>query len=168
MMRKIGMLASLLLSAAMCPSQGNGTLSPVGYRVVSLKGVPLERGDRIEEIELTVAGASFDSAHIPIDWSFNIGVPISGVATLKASAAHGVGMPFTFSGFQRFVTLALYDYGEWNAPLAISGKVTLYNDGAERTIDLKKENIVVEKSNQSPDPTPAAVTTPAGQESRHA
>src|ERR1700722_757978 len=117
-MSKIRILVALAFTSALYCSPDDATLRPVALRVVSLKNVVLEEGDRIEEVELEVRGASFDAAHIPLDWNFDIEAPISGVATLKASAAHGVGMPFTVSAFQRFVTLAIYDYGQWNAPLA--------------------------------------------------
>jgi hypothetical protein len=153
-MSKIGILIAFVMCSSLLGAQSDTILKPVGFRIVSIKSVALAKGDRIEEVELVVKGASFELAHVPIDWNFDIEAPISGVATLKASAAHGVGMPFTFSGFQQFITLALYDYGEFNMPLSVTGTVTIYNDGKERTLTLKPENIALELPNQSKDPTP--------------
>jgi hypothetical protein len=153
-MSKFGIFLGLSLTSGLFASQVDSTLRPIGTRLVSLSNVALVNGDRVEEVELVVRGASFDSVRIPLDWNFDVEAPISGVANLKASAAHGVGMPFTFGAFRRFATLAIYDYGEWNAPLNVTGSVTVLNDGKERILQLKQENIILEKPNQSKDSAP--------------
>jgi hypothetical protein len=162
-MRKPYFLVAVVLSVALYASGDDDTFKPVRLRQVSLRNVSLVEGDRIAAIELVIGGASFDSVHIPIDWNFDIGAPISGVATLKANAAHGVGMPFTLLPFQRFVTLAFYDYGKWSSPFTIKATIVLYNGDKERTIELRKTNIALEEPNQQlPDPTSPPVTPPAG------
>jgi hypothetical protein len=128
-------------------------LRPVRVLEVSLRNVPLEEGERIAEIEMEVRGASFSVVRLPIDWSMEVGAPVSGVAVLKGLAAHGVGMPFTTAEFQRFVTLAIYDYGQFNSPLTIKAKLVLYHHDkrtgdSERTLDLACENLALEEPNK--------------------
>ena len=79
-------------------------------RGVSLHGVVLKPGERIESIEVTVSGAVFRSVQIPLDWSFDIGSPISGISTLKGEAGHGTAMPFDIASFQHFLSLGFGEY----------------------------------------------------------
>ena len=129
-------------------------LKPVRVRELSLQQVPLKEGERIASIEVEVAGASFSGVHVPNDWSLEVGAPVSGVAVLNGAAAHSVGMPFTTAEFQRFATLAFYDYGFPQREFSIKVKLGLYlNDPkmgeSERVLELSAENIILSEPIQS-------------------
>jgi hypothetical protein len=139
-----------------------------GERTLSIVNLPLGEGERVQEVHLQAYGAYFISVRFPVDWSVEIVAPTSGVASLNAEAAHGVAMPFTFSGFTHFAVLEPFA----NCPLSIKGSVVLYrHDKAgretERTVELNMDRLLVSGSNQSPDPALASGPPPAGQESRH-
>jgi hypothetical protein len=152
-------LFAFLLLCSVAVAAKDTPLKPVRIREVSLQKVPLKEGERIASIEVEVAGASFSSVHIPIDWSFEAGAPVSGVAVLKGEAAHGVGMPFTADEFQRFVTLAFYDHGFPQREFSIKVKLGLYlydpkkKSESERVIELSSDSIVLKEPNQAPEPT---------------
>jgi len=136
-------------------------MKPIRVQEVSLRNVPLNEGERIAAVEVEVSGASFSAVRVPIDWGFDVGAPVSGIAVLKGEAAHGVGMPFTTMEFQRFLTLALYDYGQFSAPFTIKAKLTLYRydkkaGESERTIEVPTDSIVLEEP-RPPNPTAAAI-----------
>src|SRR5580704_10104594 len=146
-------------------------MKPVRARDFSLRNLPLKDGERIEAIEIEVAGARFRNVRIPDDWGINISPPESDVSVLKGVAQHGTAMLFTSSEFQRFLTLAFYDYGEFNRPFTIKVKLTLYlydkiKGESERTLDLGDKCIALEEPNHLPDPTSPSVTPPAEQEPR--
>jgi hypothetical protein len=141
-------LLVFLLLCSVAVSSKETPLKPVRVRELSLQQVPLKEGERIASVEVQVAGASFSSVRIPIDWSFEVGAPVSGVAVLKGAAAHGVGMPFTADEFQRFVTLAFYEHGFPQGEFSIKVKLGLYlNDQkkgeSERVIELSAGSIIL-------------------------
>jgi hypothetical protein len=123
---------------------------PIRLVDVSLRNVPLKEGERIAQIEMEYGGASMRTVHTPSGWSFEGGEQVSGVETLKMEAAHGVGMLFTAAEFQKFLTLAVYDYGQFDCPLPVKAKLVLhlYDQKAgesERTLDLARESIVLDE-----------------------
>ena len=141
-------LLAFLLLCSVAVAAKDTPLKPVRVRELSLQQVPLKEGERIAYIKVEVAGASFSGVHIPIDWSLEVGAPVSGVAVLKGAAAHSVGMPFTTDEFQRFATLAFYDYGFPQREFSIKVKLGLYlNDPkkgeSERVIELSAESIIL-------------------------
>lgn len=142
------MLLGFLLLGGIAVAAIDTPLRPAQLRDVSLQRVPLVEGERIASIEVEVAGASFDTVHVPIDWSFDVGAPVSGVAVLKGAATHGVGMPFTTGEFQRFLRLAVYDDGYEPPKFSIKVKLGLYlnetkKGESERLIELSPECIVL-------------------------
>jgi hypothetical protein len=142
-------------------------LKPVRVRDVSLRGLQLKDGERIEAIEVEVAHARFRNVHIPDDWGIDVGPPEAGVSVLKGVAQHGTAMLFTSSEFQRFLTLAFYDYGAFDGPFTIKVKLTHFRydnvkGESERTLDLSSRNIVLEEPDQLPASTSKAVTPRAG------
>jgi hypothetical protein len=146
-------LAFLLLCSA-AVSAKDTLLKPAHLRDVSLQKLPLKEGERIASIEVTAVGASFINVHIPIDWSFEIGAPVSGVAVLKGEAAHGVGMLFTADEFQRFVTLAFCDHETPPRESSIKVKLGVFffdrntKWESERVIELSPESIVLKGPTQ--------------------
>jgi hypothetical protein len=121
---------------------------------ISLQKVALREGERIASIEVIASGGRFSDLRIPSDWSFEVGAPVSGVSTLRGSAAHGVGMPFTTAEFQRFVRVV---YAERSA-LSVKVRLGLYlhdpkKGESERVLELTPESVVLETPNQTPDPT---------------
>ena len=154
-------LLTCLLMCSLAAAQRDTLIKPVRLRDLSLQKVPLKEGERIASIEVEVAGASFSSVHIPVDWSFDVGAPVSCVALLKGEAAHGVGMPFTTDAFQRFLTLAFYEYGYKQRQFSIKVKLGLYLHDAEkgeseRVIELLPESIALNEPNQPTGPTAKA------------
>lgn len=149
------------------------SLKPLRLTEVSLRSVPLKEGERITSIEVEVTDASFSALHIPIDWSFEVGASVSGVAVLKGEAAHGVGMPYDLAEFQRFLTLAHYDNGQYGKPFAIKARLglCLYDQRtkkeSERVIELSPKCIVLEefatKTVHPADPGPHLEVSPQPQ-----
>ena len=136
-------------------------------RYVSLQNVPLHEGERVEEVHLQVSGAWIVTVCAPIDWTFTVGTPISGVANVDCEAGHGVAMPYAVNEFRRFVRIIPYKSG---VP-QVSGRIVLYTHSAsgresERALELGNGTIELTGSNQSPDPTPASVTAVAAQPPR--
>jgi len=137
-----------LLLGSVAGAEQDTFLKPERLREVSLQNVPLKKGERIAWIEMEVAGASFSAVHIPIDWSFEAKAPVSGVALLKGEAAHGAAMPFTTESFQRFVTLAFYDYGEPEQNFSIQVKLGLFlhdekTGESDRVIELPPACVIL-------------------------
>jgi hypothetical protein len=107
------LLAFLLLCGAGFAATDT-PLIPVRIREVSLRNVPLKEGERIAAIKVEVTGARFRGVRIPDDWGVDVGAPSADVSVLKGVAQHGTAMLFTTDEFQRFLTLAFYDYGKFN------------------------------------------------------
>lgn len=133
------------------------SLRPLRLRELSLQNVALKEGERIASVEVEVGGARFSGVHIPPDWGFEAGAPVSGVSVLKGGAAHGVGMLSTTDEFQRFLTLAFYDYD--HGAFSIKVKLGLYlfdpkKGESERTIELPSESIVLEEPALPSQPAP--------------
>jgi len=159
-------LLVFLLLCSVAAAAKDTLLKPVRLREMSLQKVPLREGERIASIEVELAGASFSVVRIPVDWSFEVSAPVSGIAVLKGEAAHGVGMPFTTEEFQRFATLAFYDYGSPQREFSVKVKLGLFlydqkKRESERMIELLPECVVLNEPNQAAEPTRTAVTPPA-------
>ena len=140
------LLAFLLATAAVHAMEESAPLS--------LRKVPLREGERIASIEVVAAGGRFTDLRIPIDWGFDVGAPVSGVSTLRGTAAHGVGMPFRTDDFQRFVRVIF----SARPDLSVKVRLGLYlydpkKGESERTIELAPESIALEAPNQSSEPT---------------
>jgi hypothetical protein len=140
--------ASLLISVVAVTAQTT-PLKPVRLQALSLQNVALKEGERIASIEVEVSGASFRNVRIPIDWSFDVAAPISGVAVLKGEAAHGVGMLFSTGEFQRFLCLA--SYGSEQRQFGIKVRLGLYRNDpvqhreSETVLEIPAECIVLEE-----------------------
>jgi hypothetical protein len=139
-----------------------------GERTVSLTYVALNQGERISEVHLQLSGVWVVSVHLPVDWSFKVGGPVSGIASVDAEANHGIGMPFTTDCLRNIVTVVPCEKAEPK----FCAQVILYRydqkgGESERTLQLGSDCFSVVGSNHLSDPTLASVTAPAGQEPRH-
>jgi hypothetical protein len=112
--------------------------SPDTFRV-SIADVPLEKGERISGVNLTISGGRVSAVHsIPLDWHLSIEGPSSGVTTLDLQAGHGVSYQTDCRQFSSFVTVQQL----WSN-MCVTGSVTLSNLGAEGERPLSKENIIL-------------------------
>lgn len=74
-------MKTLLLFLFLCGvvlAANDGPTKPAWIHEVGLRKLPLEGGERIASIEVEVEGASFETVHIPNDWSFDIVLPSRG------------------------------------------------------------------------------------------
>ncbi len=151
--KKMKSLFVFLVFCSVAFAANDEPIRPAQVREVSLQNVRPNEGERIASIEVEVTGASFETVHIPNDWSFEVSAPVSGVAVLKGEAAHGAAMPFAPDNFQRFLTLASYAKPNEPATFSIKVKLGLYlydrkRGESERAIELSSENILLSAPDQ--------------------
>jgi hypothetical protein len=96
---------------------------------VSVRPIPLAKGERITEFTLTVVQGHVQSVvGIPLDWSLSVDVDPQWEAVVSGGSLHGVG-GLTSSAELPSITLQVLDLGI-GPPFSLAAKVGIYFEGS--------------------------------------
>ncbi len=118
--------------------------------VVRIPKVPLNSGERVVGIELTVvSGSVVGVERIPRDWSISVDSEVSGVASLRGSPQHGAGALDSTDGLPS-VTVRGHTCSGMEPSFALSAVVHVTQDFAStRTIELDQRALRTQRAPNS-------------------
>ena len=142
-MRIAFILALGVIAVSGCGQRGHEESSDHYIRVVSLPEFPLQEGERIAAVSVTMRCGRFRAVnHIPTDWSLTIEGPVSEVSELYAIANHGTGWLYDIHDLDDFVTVLVCEPSCFDITAAV---ITSTADD-EKTRTFTKQELLLSKA----------------------